>query len=709
MKQSVRFVLTLVLCFALSISGVVVCIPTTRAAETGTWTAVNTGLTDYEVKALAINPLTPTTLYAGMYGGGLFRSTDSGTTWSAVNAGLTGGYILSVAINPVTPSTLYAGTGNLHGVFRSTDSGTRWTAVNTGLTALSIESIVINPLTPSTLYAATWVGGVFRSLDSGDHWTAMSTGLTKMNICSLSIDPLTPSTLYAGTDAGGVFRSMDSGSTWMAINTGLANAIDSGLAHGGGEVCSLAINPLTPTTVYASILAGGVFRSMDSGDHWIPVNTGLPSLSTNSIAIDPLTPTTLYASGWGVFRSMDSGDHWIAMSTGLTKMNVWALAINPLTPSILYAGTYGGGVFRGVFTIQRSVATPTPPAGWALATTFQKVPLTLDSATYYAWELQKKGALMAGGWLITKADGTIVSDQETYKKLALTATVSKMVQDSSFLPLMKSELDVLNGITWRIDLYEMTTWLMKLDADIASWLVAGNPTAVGSIKDLVASALVASLMKQTTVHAAVWKLFTNKVTADIIPPLAKDLELIGGVSSSSIDVFGMVGTVVRNTVATFAKEGVKSYTAAFKIANQQGRSSWSYKEAGLFLQEYEEGKTQGLPFAKWYIKLIPHEGGFFGGISNVSDMWWENILKELAPPEAKSLMTAVDARKASLDFVDKVLKNKSFTSEISADIYSGDVIFATYSLYYDPVIPGSLANQIVTAIAAQDASKQGKQ
>jgi hypothetical protein len=316
---------------------------------------------------------------------------------------------------------------------------------------------------------------------------------------------------------------------------------------------------------------------------------------------------------------------------------------------------------------------------------------------------------MAGGWLITKADGTIVSDQETYKKLALTATVSKMVQDSSFLPLMKSELDVLNGITWRIDLYEMTTWLMKLDADIASWLVAGNPTAVGSIKDLVASALVASLMKQTTVHAAVWKLFTNKVTADIIPPLAKDLELIGGVSSSSIDVFGMVGTVVRNTVATFAKEGVKSYTAAFKIANQQGRSSWSYKEAGLFLQEYEEGKTQGLPFAKWYIKLIPHEGGFFGGISNVSDMWWENILKELAPPEAKSLMTAVDARKASLDFVDKVLKNKSFTSEISADIYSGDVIFATYSLYYDPVIPGSLANQIVTAIAAQDASKQGKQ
>ena len=41
------------------------------------------------VYALAIDPLTPTTLYAGTYGGGVFKSTDGGASWSAVNTGLT--------------------------------------------------------------------------------------------------------------------------------------------------------------------------------------------------------------------------------------------------------------------------------------------------------------------------------------------------------------------------------------------------------------------------------------------------------------------------------------------------------------------------------------------------------------------------------------------------------------------------------------------
>jgi len=346
MKQSVRCVLILVLCLVLSLSSVLAGVPTVRAAETGTWTAVNTGLTDLDVSALAIDPLTPTTVYAGMYGGGLFRSMDSGISWTAVNTGLAGQYILSLAINPLTPTTLYAATGDRYGVFRSTDSGTTWTAVNTGLTHTTVQCLAINPLTPTTLYVGTWGGGVFRSSDRGDHWTEVNTGLTDLWIDSLAINPVTSSTLYAGTQDGGVFRSTDSGSTWTAANTGLTDAIDFGIAHGGGEVRSIAINSLTPTTVYASILAGGVFRSMDSGITWTAVNTGLPSLSADPIVVDPLTPTTLYAGGWGVSRSMDSGDNWTAMNTGLTEMNVWALAINPLTPATLYAGTYGGGVFR---------------------------------------------------------------------------------------------------------------------------------------------------------------------------------------------------------------------------------------------------------------------------------------------------------------------------------------------------------------------------
>ena len=71
---------------------------------------VNTGLTNTYVHALAIDPATPSHLYAGTYGGGVFKSTNGGGNWSAVNTGLTNTDVRALAIDPATPTTLYAGT-----------------------------------------------------------------------------------------------------------------------------------------------------------------------------------------------------------------------------------------------------------------------------------------------------------------------------------------------------------------------------------------------------------------------------------------------------------------------------------------------------------------------------------------------------------------------------------------------------------------------
>src|SRR5207247_10222100 len=71
----------------------------------GSWT--HTGLTGVDVRALAIDPLTPTTLYAGTYGAGVFKSTDGGRSWSGANSGLPDGYVRALAIHPPTPALLY--------------------------------------------------------------------------------------------------------------------------------------------------------------------------------------------------------------------------------------------------------------------------------------------------------------------------------------------------------------------------------------------------------------------------------------------------------------------------------------------------------------------------------------------------------------------------------------------------------------------------
>src|SRR5262245_10124989 len=106
------------------------------------------------------------------------------------------------------------------------------------------------------LTALCWVSSVSVAGAGVNVWT--SNGPEGGLIQVLAIDPVTPSILYAGTGGSGIFKSTDSGENWSAANTGLSSPI----------VSAFAIDPATPTTVYAGTLGGGVFKSTDSGAHW---------------------------------------------------------------------------------------------------------------------------------------------------------------------------------------------------------------------------------------------------------------------------------------------------------------------------------------------------------------------------------------------------------------------------------------------------------
>jgi photosystem II stability/assembly factor-like uncharacterized protein len=133
----------------------------------------------------------------------VFKSTDGGDSWTAVITGATRA-VYALAVDPTTPATLYAGTER--GVFKSTDEGANWT-IN-GLLGVIVRALVIDPTTPATLYAGTEGGGVFQSTDAAASWTAVNAGLTSTYVLALAIDPINPDTLYAGTFFdGGVFQS----------------------------------------------------------------------------------------------------------------------------------------------------------------------------------------------------------------------------------------------------------------------------------------------------------------------------------------------------------------------------------------------------------------------------------------------------------------------------------------------------------------------
>lgn len=118
-----------------------------------------------QIYKIVIDPVSPNTLYAAASDGGVFNSTDSGSRWSAVNVGLTNLSVRALAINPATSSTLYAGTYNGGGVFRSTNNGAHWTAA--GLADKNILVLIVDPNNVNTVYVGGWTAYTRASTAAG--------------------------------------------------------------------------------------------------------------------------------------------------------------------------------------------------------------------------------------------------------------------------------------------------------------------------------------------------------------------------------------------------------------------------------------------------------------------------------------------------------------------------------------------------------------
>lgn len=265
-----------------------------------TWAVAGRGYTSVGSRQVVFDPSNSQRIYAGSYlGGGLFKSEDGGLNWSRHRFAPAGVYVLAVQVNALNSNIVYAAT-NGDGVFKSVDYGETWAAIGSGLPVSArgviVTSLTVDPSNGQRLFAATSTG-FYLSADDGATWAQV---LNKA-AWTISIDPNVPSTVYATTRTNGIFRSLDGGNTWRDINTGL-------ISLSMGRSAPVLINPADPSRLYVGTQAG-VFKSSDGGEHWEAVNSGLDNLSVGGLVMDPGDPSVLYACGPdGVYKTVTGGE-----------------------------------------------------------------------------------------------------------------------------------------------------------------------------------------------------------------------------------------------------------------------------------------------------------------------------------------------------------------------------------------------------------------
>jgi photosystem II stability/assembly factor-like uncharacterized protein len=277
---------------------------------------------------------------SGNAGWGIYDRSFLGNTYVGCHCANNGHFATEsrcVIVNPNLPAKVYAGTAD-GGFYFANDGGRHWSAFNRGLSVggsnASISALALDS-SGTRLYLGSSDGGVFW-IDPRDGWTStvtqwtpVNSGLTTKIVHSLALAG-DPSLVYAGTETG-VFRSLDSGNHWNSV--GLSSQI----------VQVLAINSDDPDHLYAGTAVDGLFETKDGGSTWTARNVGLSNMNVLAIVVEQVNVATVFAgTAGGVFKSIDGGNTW---TSSLPSQHAAAIAIDPIDAAIIYAGT-NHGVFK---------------------------------------------------------------------------------------------------------------------------------------------------------------------------------------------------------------------------------------------------------------------------------------------------------------------------------------------------------------------------
>jgi photosystem II stability/assembly factor-like uncharacterized protein len=210
-------------------------------------------------------------------------------------------------------------------VFRSTDGGRTWAPISGDLTR-NDKSKQVLPGRP--------VGHSIARAETYD------------TILAITIAPTDPKVIWVGTDDGLVQVTRDGGKSWTNVTVNIPGT------PAWARVYQVGISPFDAGTAYVTFDAHElgdrrvyVFRTENYGKTWRKITNGLPDNSPAIVVREDPNQRGLLVLGTetGLYYSLDSGDHWVPLNANFPTAPVFDLKFVKPSHDLVVA-THGRGI-----------------------------------------------------------------------------------------------------------------------------------------------------------------------------------------------------------------------------------------------------------------------------------------------------------------------------------------------------------------------------